>query len=103
MHSPEPWKLIPMYHGAQPTPDAPGCLLAADDTFIAGYSSDEGEFLLGDPNYQRIVACVNFCREFNTEFLKTHHLKHLTEDSGFQSLADVPEFSGLVAIVKETT
>jgi hypothetical protein len=70
-HAPEPWKLVPMYHGVKPTPDAPGVLVAADDTFIAGYSSDEGQFELGDPNYRRIVTCVNFLKGFATDDLES--------------------------------
>jgi hypothetical protein len=95
MHSPEPWRHI--------TGKCLDYIADANGNSVLGDAALDDPVMPSSEEMERIVACVNFCREFNTEFLKTHHLKHLTEDSGFQSLADVPEFSGLVAIVKETT
>ena len=95
MHSPEPWKYV--------TGQCLDYIADANGNSVLGDAALDDPVMPSSEEMERIVACVNFCREFNTEFLKTHHLKHLTEDSGFQSLADVPEFSGLVAIVKETT
>ena len=52
MHSPEPWRIE--VEGL-----SSGVLVDANGGFVAGYSSDEGAFSFNDPNYQRIVACVN--------------------------------------------
>ncbi len=52
-HSPEPWRV----DGGYLKMDA--CVIAANDTFVLGYSSDEGAFSEDDPNIVRIVACVN--------------------------------------------
>lgn len=62
-HSPEPWYII---HGGL---IGEGCLVDKDGNFIAGHSSDEGSFNLDDPNYERIVACVNACAGIPTDEL----------------------------------
>jgi hypothetical protein len=62
-HSPEPWNLAPNGMG-----DNVSCVDAQGD-FVAGYSSDEGSIAPDDPNWQRIIACVNACRGFSTEYL----------------------------------
>ncbi len=38
-----------------------------DNKFILGHSSDEGFLPADDPRWNRIVACVNFCRLLSTE------------------------------------
>jgi hypothetical protein len=59
-HSPEPWRLINRGHDF---------CVAADGTQIGGISADDGMIDLDDPNWLRIVACVNACRGIPTEAL----------------------------------
>jgi hypothetical protein len=51
---------------------------------------------------ERIVAAVNFCRQFDTEFLQSHQMFKVSkgEDGELvaKSLADIPGFYGLVAV-----
>ncbi len=50
-------------------------------------------------DYCRIVACVNFCRNFDTKFIAKRTAVNLRAQ-GIESLADLPGFDGLMAIVK---
>ena len=46
---------------------------------------------------ERIVACLNFCREFSTKWLQGHKLRFIKQGDEIRSAADIPNFDGLVA------
>ena len=51
---------------------------------------------------ERIVACVNFCRQFDTEFLRTRQLVKIAgkdETTGTLTADKIPGFDGFVAAV----
>lgn len=60
----------------------------------------------GAENADRIVACINFCRQFPTKFLECRqavNLDHPPEPSHkyeetMRTLSDIPRFSGLMAV-----
>ena len=93
-HSPEPWgdattrevKTVGvMWEFATTIVDAEGMPIAKAS---------------GD-NLRRIVACVNFCRQFPTEWLEKREMVYadLTpEQEQPITLADTPNFSGLVIV-----
>lgn len=62
----EPWQLLPS--------GSLGSVYCADGNgdFVAGRSSDEGYISEDDPRWQRIVACVNFCRNLPQPWLEHH-------------------------------
>jgi hypothetical protein len=66
-HAPEPWEIAGErdVSGFNCSPYLSG----GDGSWIAGSSSDEGWFSADDPNYLRLVACVNSCRGIPTEVL----------------------------------
>jgi hypothetical protein len=72
-HSPEPWRLVDSGFG-----NAVNCE-DANGVFISGYSSDEGTISQGDPNWERIVACVNACVGIPTERLAQMDLQEAVE------------------------
>lgn len=49
----------------------------------------------------RIVACVNFCREFPTEALLNRRLIYAKDMDHYRSLADMPGLDGFVVVAKE--
>ena len=55
--------------------------------------------VIEDADARRIVACVNFCREFPTEALEGRQLVYLKQ-AQWESLADMPKFDGLMAVRK---
>lgn len=99
-HSPEPWR-IPSHN--------PWCMLAKNSARIdqgedcvamAQFITNEREYAVSLANAARIVACVNFCRHFDTEFLRANKLVRLAQDGHeLTSLDKVPGLSGLVACV----
>lgn len=53
-------------------------------------------------NFPRIVACVNFCRQFDTEFLRARQLMKITgkdETTEVLTADKIPGFEGFVAAV----
>ena len=110
-HAPEPWA---RYEG--------------DDELPLGGSSVTGPVAIVDANgspvipdtpwcpsgidLDRVVACVNFCRQFPTKFLECRQAVNLSTtfgpsdnpdrpnnlDNAAKSLADVPRFVGLIAV-----
>jgi hypothetical protein len=91
-HSPEPWR-----H------DEHDCgLRDADDNLICGGREYWDRAAPSTDNSERIVAAVNFCRQFDTEFLQSHQMFKVSkgEDGELvaKSLADIPGFYGLVAV-----
>ena len=51
---------------------------------------------------ERIVACVNFCRQFDAEFLRTRQLVKISgkdETTGTLTADKIPGFDGFVATV----
>lgn len=72
-HSPEPWRLIDSgFLNSVRCCDKNG-------EFVAGYCSDEGSIAKGDPNWERIVACVNACVGIPTERLAQMDLQSAVE------------------------
>lgn len=74
-----------------------------------------GEIVQLHDHLERIVACVNFCRQFPTEFLQSRQIVNLKGSFGpgggeqpnnleyaATSLADVQRFCGLVAIQRNS-
>jgi hypothetical protein len=49
---------------------------------------------------ERIVACVNFCRQFSTEYLKQREMFFLKPGSELigKSMAEIEGFEGMVAL-----
>lgn len=90
-HSPEPWII------------RDGTIFADDEWPVAdsvvGYNQPDDPAAMTEANKRRIVACVNFCREFSTEFLEQHTLKYLSD--GTKNLGELPGFTGLIACVKK--
>jgi hypothetical protein len=99
-HSPEPWGLA--------KDDNPGkfghriyCSKNGANTVVGGsHPNDYDHLSLAD--MERIVAAVNFCRQFDTEFLQSHQMFKVSkgEDGELvaKTLADIPGFDGLVAV-----
>jgi len=102
-HSPEPWEVCGVWHEG----DGAGFIAITDahSEMVGGCwnYTDRGEPV--DPterdrvNARRIVACVNFCREFPTEALEGRQLVYLKQ-AQWESLADMPKFDGLMAVRK---
>jgi hypothetical protein len=92
-HSPEPWTVIP-YHEYNHD--------AERITHTANVQDARG-LIIGSlydtlPNWERIVACVNFCRQFPTDWLQGRQLVRIHDASELvgKSLADIEGFDGLV-------
>ena len=62
-HNPEPWRMVVSEMSGNPV------VVDLRGRFIAASDQDD------DPNFERIVACVNFCREFETEWLKARTMR----------------------------
>lgn len=85
--------------------------VGCDEWFLGKPDSDDPDhgwspFIdLGDVDRElaeRIVACMNFCRQFPTEFLQYRVLVKLTGQENGElrgSLGDIPGLDGLVACV----
>ena len=73
-HSPEPWRL----ETETQTHISPlgRCVLiyaaGGETIYVDSSYGDDGDKILA--NAQRIIACVNFCGGFPTEFLEKHRL-----------------------------
>lgn len=84
-HPMEPWSVVPL-----------------DDTDGELYSP-EGKACYGRaiplPEANRIAATINFCREFDTEFLENHTLRYLDSSNASVAMALPlqPGFVGLIA------
>jgi hypothetical protein len=91
-HSPEPWKV-----------DQTNAVVDSNGEYICDsiVGNDEPDDPGGmDPeNTRRIVACVNFCREFPTDWLEKHQAVYLMGEAKWQTLADIPGFLGLIAVI----
>lgn len=68
-HKPEPWK-----HLKRPWMRWDSIEDHDGDRIIKSCEDEEG---IEEEDAHRIVACVNFCREFPTEFLEAHRLNYL--------------------------
>jgi hypothetical protein len=84
-HSPEPWE--PWDYG--------------DFDCLIRYGLASGGFR-EQADAERAAACVNFCRQFPTEWLATHQLVYIDSQTNIptcqpKTLANIPGFSGLVA------
>ena len=66
-HSPEPWEV---YKNPQQFRTADGT------TFDVRQKLGYDEFAI-EATVRRIVACINFCREFPTEFMEGHQMHRL--------------------------
>ena len=85
-HSPEPWRTYDCF----------------GDRFAEVFGPSEKISISGSrakADARRIVACVNFCREFPTEALEGRQLVYLKQ-AQWESLADMPKFDGLMAVRK---
>ena len=102
-HSPEPWK-------AESACDGGDYILDANEIPVCGHETEFNGLQLPittpPETLQRIVACVNFCRQFPTTFLASHTALNLapnkTPDDGWRTLADIPNLHGLLAVQKNT-
>jgi hypothetical protein len=90
-HSPEPWKARKNAFGDYLIADSRGSPVIGGGTDDA-YSADREDA-------ERIVACVNFCRQFPTAWLQGRQLVRIDDASQLvhKSLADIEGFDGLVA------
>lgn len=95
-HSPEPWTVF-----------GNGEYCEIDHACDGGVVGCER---LNKEDAERIVACVNFCRQFPTEALLNRQLVYVTDKSEFvgKSCAELEGFDGFVAVtmapvVKEST
>lgn len=79
-------------------PQEPWTVVELDDThaqiYGIGSKACDGH-AIPIPDAERIVACVNFCAQFDTELLR---LRHLVNSVDLQSLADVPNQCGLIPV-----
>lgn len=66
--------------------------------YAIGFKAIDGH-AISSREARRIVAAVNFCREFPTHVLESRHIVY--QHGNLSSLADVPGFSGLIVCVKE--
>jgi hypothetical protein len=85
-HSPEPWKVQEIGRYVR---------IVSQDGMV---TSDNSFTPTGHEDAARIVACVNFCREFDTEFLEGRRLKRLTAEDEVRVAADIDGFDGFVAV-----
>ena len=69
-HSPEPW---------QRNSVDPAAIVDANGLDVL--MRHDGCGWPNDADLRRIVACVNFCREFDTKFLQAHRLKRIPSDA----------------------
>lgn len=78
-HSPEPWVVVQGNgkEGLVRLTDAAGFFL--DNTRI--HPNGDTERGMEPEDARRIVACINFCREFPTEFLEQNRLRRYQEAS----------------------
>lgn len=86
-HSPEPWNTYErewVYPGYSVKESEHG-IKDANDSIVCVESRTEHDASQGpsEEDCRRIVACINFCREFSTEFLEKHRL-----DSGVVTTED---------------
>ena len=97
-HSPEPWTTGEQ-HESMIT------LWAADKRYVGTMrGSNLLEGIDGHVNYgtmeanaRRVLACVNFCRDFPTESLEGRSLVFIEPGTELRSAADIPGFDGFVA------
>jgi hypothetical protein len=90
-HSKEPWSIG----------DAPVSIKDASGEPIV-ILDNEWRIDIADGDLERIVACVNFCRQFPTKFLECRQAVNLPESSSpeddLMSLAHSPRFAGVIAV-----
>ena len=93
-HSPEPWSVGTTDIGGEKynTLFSGGNELMLSQS--AGYGG-ETVIDISEDDLRRIVACVNFCREFPTEILEQRRMLYATKEN-WGTLADIPGFEGLV-------
>jgi hypothetical protein len=84
-HSPEPWTK----HG-KGTYSKPTFVKDANGEEVWHEETDRN-FFPADEDTDRIIACINFCRDFPTEFLEEHQLLHPTEDD--EEIIPVPNIT----------
>lgn len=80
------------------SPKEPWTVIELDDTHAQIYgigSKACGGHAIPIPEAERIVACVNFCRQFDTDFLSQRQLFKVVDE---KTLADVPDQCGLVPV-----
>lgn len=72
-HAPEPWKYKAMAGGIEPNI---GYIVDADGRYVLGACQCEGEEVYevysDDPDWQRIVACVNACAGIPNSVLENY-------------------------------
>lgn len=95
-HSPEPWSVGTTDDGGS----SYTTLFSGDNKYPLMVSRSDGyggETIIdiSDEDLRRIAACVNFCREFPTEFLEERQMLYATKER-FETLHDIPLFDGLI-------
>lgn len=94
-HSPEPWTFGEGHEYAQ-------IILDASKKEVLNIRRPvgvmDGKTFM--ENIERIVACVNFLKEFPTSWLEAHHAVSLANKEQFKTLGDIGGFAGLMAVVR---
>lgn len=86
------------------TPWKPGIetydILDSHDRLILGNDASDA-VLPNSATRDYIISCVNFCREFDAEFLESHKLRYLEEREASVAMASplLQGFVGLIACV----
>ena len=99
-HSPEPW-FIWIGVGRVLIFDAQNAGDDADNRPVAAVDiNDYDQLEDAKRDADRIVACVNFCRQFSTEYLTDRQLVYLKPGDELigKSLNSIEGFDGLVAV-----
>ena len=90
-YPPEPWTTVRYGNEEYRHKDDVSVEHCADGTVIDSINRNTAE---------RIVACVNFCRQFPTDFLAKHEAAFVAHNE-WQTLGDIPLFTGIVAVMRK--
>lgn len=93
--SPEPWII-----------DDQGTIVGSDGSevcdCVVGSRCADDPAGMDEENKSRIVACVNFCRQFPTKFLECRQAVNVPDSSSpeddLMSLAHSPRFASVIAV-----
>lgn len=99
-HSPEPWTFTT---GLDEETGTRWFAVRDGDRKLVLYDSVDSDDSTGEKiedDFKRIVACVNFLKEFPTSWLEAHHAVYTTDA---QTLADIEGFDGLMVVVRNQT
>lgn len=99
-HSPEPWKI-----------DDDGIIVGSDGSevcdSVVGCRCHDDPAAMSEDDKDRIVACVNFCRDIPTEWMQGKIAKTVQvspderPEDGWRYLALIPNLLGLIPVCKE--